>query len=61
MATAKTMGADHLTNSQRMVSVCAKEQRLLEELRKIPFGKVEIVMVDGLPDRIVRIEESVKL
>ena len=50
-----------LTNPRITISVCAKEQRLLEALRKIPFGRVEIVIVNGQPDRIVKTEESVKL
>ena len=55
------MSTKDLTNPQRLFSVCAKEERLLLALRKIPYGKVEIVMENGLPERILRIEESVKL
>lgn len=50
-----------LTKGLRLFTVSAKEQRLIEELRKIPFGKVEIGMVDGEPDRIVKTEEYRKL
>ena len=50
-----------LTNLQKVFTVSAKEQRLIEELRKFRFGKVEVTMVDGQPDRIEKSREFVKL
>ena len=50
-----------LTDHQRMITVSDKEQRLLEELRKVPHGYVEILMVDGQPKRIEKIKESIQL
>jgi hypothetical protein len=38
-----------------------KERHLIERLRQYPHGVVEIVMVDGQPERTVKIRESEKL
>ena len=38
-----------------------KEKSLIEELRKVDFGRVEIIMEDGQPNRIVQIRENVRL
>ena len=50
-----------LTNPPKVFTVSAKEKRLIEELRKFPFGKVEVTMVEGQPDRIEKSREFVKL
>ncbi len=38
-----------------------KERKLIEYLRKIPFGEVTVVMHDGEPVRLEEIKEKVKL
>ncbi len=38
-----------------------KERKLIEYLRKIPFGEVLVIMHQGEPDRIEKIKEKVKL
>ena len=50
-----------LTFPQNTFSVSAKERKLLEELRKVRFGRVEVIMSDGQPDHIDKIKESIKL
>ena len=40
--------------------VTDKEEKLIEEIRKIPFGQVVVYMQEGQPVRI-EIKESVKL
>lgn len=61
MGTAKMLSAEGLTNNHFLFSVCAKEQRLLEELRKVQYGMVEVIMANGLPERIEKVKESIKL
>ena len=55
------MNQKPLTSGQVMVSVSAKERKLLDELRKVPYGRVEVFMEKGQPDHIVQIRETVKL
>ena len=43
------------------MEVSEKERHLIEELRQVPFGRVEVIMVQGQPDRLEKIKESVKL
>lgn len=50
-----------LTKLPQAFIVSVKEQRLIEELRKVPYGKVEVTMLEGQPDRIEKIKESIKL
>ena len=38
-----------------------KEKSLIEELRKVPFGEVLVIMHNGQPDRIEKVKEKVKL
>ena len=38
-----------------------KERKLIEYLRKIPFGEVTIIMHEGRPERIEKVKEKVKL
>ena len=38
-----------------------KEIKLIELLRTVPYGEVTVVMLEGRPVRIVKIEESIKL
>ena len=50
-----------MTNHNNGDTLTEKEQRLIEELRRISYGQVVIFMQDGQPLRIERIKESVKL
>lgn len=43
------------------VSLTPKEARLIEELRKTPFGEIVVIMHDGQPRRIERVKEKVQL
>ena len=43
------------------VSLTPKEVRLIEELRKTPFGEILIIMQDGQPWRIERVRASIRL
>ena len=43
------------------VLLSPKEARLIEELRKTPFGEVTVVMHDNQPRRIERVREKVQL
>ena len=43
------------------VNLTPKEVRLIEELRKTPFGEILIIMHDGQPRRIERVREKVQL
>lgn len=47
--------------TETRIDVTLKESALIEKLRQIPYGKVEIFMVDGKPDRIVKTEVSEKV
>jgi len=38
-----------------------KEQRLIELLRRVKFGKVEVHIEDGQPVRVIRIAENILL
>jgi len=38
-----------------------KEQKLIEELRKVPYGQIVIYMENRQPVRIEKIKESVKI
>ena len=58
------MGASSNGNLTQMiyeVSLSDKERNLIKELRKIPHGRVEIVIADSEPIRIVEIRETKKL
>jgi len=48
-------------NSRVTIEISRQEHRLLEELRKIPFGEVAIFMRDGEPARIELVKESIRL
>ena len=50
-----------LTEYKRECRLTVKEQSLIEELRKIGFGRVEVVMEKNQPVRIERIRESIML
>ena len=43
------------------VLLSPKEARLIEQLRKIPWGEVTIVMHEGQPRYIERVREKVQL
>jgi len=43
------------------MDITEKEQRLIEELRKLNYGQVTIFMQENQPARIEQIKESVKL
>ncbi len=47
-----------LTEDGKVITLSAKEERLLEALRAVPFGQVMIHMADGEPQRIEWIRES---
>lgn len=55
------MNAHNLTNLKTAFTLTVRERHLIEELRKVPFGMVEIAMRDSQPERIVTIRESKKL
>ena len=50
-----------MTKDEKTITVTDKEWKLLEEIRKVPYGNMEVVMVNGVPDRIILIRESKKL
>ena len=50
-----------LTTEMAEVKLTAKERNLVEELRLIAHGLVEVYMLDGQPDRIVKVREGTKL
>ncbi len=43
------------------MTLSLKEFRLIEELRKTPFGEVTIIMHDFQPRRIERVKEKIQL
>ncbi len=43
------------------VRLTPKEARLIEELRKTPFGEMVVIMHEGQPRRIERVKEKVQL
>ncbi len=43
------------------VLLTAKEARLIDVIRKIPFGQVTVIMHDSEPQRIERAVEKVQL
>ncbi len=43
------------------VSLTSKESRLIEEIRKVPFGEITVIMHDYQPTRIERVREKVQL
>lgn len=43
------------------IELSDKERHLIERLRLYPHGVVEILMVNGQPERTVKIRESEKL
>ena len=43
------------------VHLTPREVRLIEELRKTPFGEIVVKMHDGQPRRIERVREKVQL
>ncbi len=43
------------------VRLTPKEARLIEELRKTPFGEIVIIMHEGEPRRIQRVIEKIQL
>ena len=43
------------------MNISEKEKKLIELLRKIPYGKVVIFLEGGQPIRIEEVRESVKL
>ncbi len=50
-----------LTTGVKEITLTDKEQKLIERLRKVDFGVVEVIMINGQPDRTERIRESEKL
>ena len=43
------------------IELTEKEKKLIEILRAIPYGKVEVFMENAQPVRIEQIKQSVKL
>ncbi len=43
------------------VTLSLKEFRVIEELRKTPFGEITVIMHDAQPRRIERVKEKVQL
>ncbi|KKN50273.1 hypothetical protein LCGC14_0634250 [marine sediment metagenome] len=43
------------------IELSDKERHLIERLRLYPHGVVEVLMVNGQPERTVKIRESEKL
>ncbi|KKN01534.1 hypothetical protein LCGC14_1126770 [marine sediment metagenome] len=50
----------NLTECGKMIleDLTEKEKHLIEEIRKIPFGWLKVIMIDGQPKRI---EEPIKV
>jgi len=44
-----------------MITLSEREEKLIEELRKVPFGQVVIFMADGQPLKIETIKEGTRL
>ena len=55
------MAKSEVQSDKVNVLLSPKEARLIEELRKTPFGEVTIVMHDGQPRRIERVREKVQI
>lgn len=55
------MSTTALTPDGKVVTLSAKQLRLLEVLKEIGYGRFEVVMVDGEPDRVENIRQTVKL
>ena len=56
-----TSSASALTKETFTFSLTVKEWKLIETIRQVQFGKLEIVMQNGQPDRVNLIRENVKL
>jgi len=50
-----------LTNQRVIFRLSEKEADLIAILRDVQFGKFEVVMQNGQPDRVTWIRESIKL
>jgi len=57
----ETNSKKHLTNDNIRVIIRERENTLLEELRKIGYGRVTIFIENGQPVRIEEALKSVKL
>ncbi len=55
------MTQDNLTNGKRAVNLTDKERNLIDAIRRIKHGRVEIIMVNSAPDRIEKVTEGIKL
>lgn len=51
----------NLTKPESTFTLSDKETALIAALRKVPFGRVEVAMQDGQPQRIYKITENVAL
>ena len=50
-----------MTNKDISAIITDKENKLLEELRKVTYGRVVVFMENGQPVRIEEVRKSVKL
>ena len=50
-----------IVKSKTPMDVTEKERRLIENMRKVPFGQFTVIMHDGEPRRIERALEKVQL
>jgi len=55
------MSAAALTEEGKVITLSAKEERLLEELHRIGWGEIRIRMVDGQPDTIIEVRAGTRL
>ena len=55
------MALDKMAIDKCGIMLSKKEQRLIELLRGVKFGKVEVHIEDGQPVRVIRIAENILL
>lgn len=55
------MATPQLTKPMTPAMLTEREWELIELLRKLRFGRAEVVIVDGQADRVEKITENVKL
>jgi hypothetical protein len=50
-----------MTITKTSIYLTEKEKKLIEELRKIKYGEVVVIQVDGQPAEIDKIREKLRL
>ncbi|WP_199872913.1 DUF2292 domain-containing protein [Inediibacterium massiliense] len=50
-----------MSQNDMMMSINAKEKKLIELIRKIGYGEVKVIIQDGYPIRIEEVKRSIKL